>query len=84
MCVTKILHILQDQEKILNVKIRKAQKEKDNVRLLFMKTLRKFLRSLQETVWMLHLIKTSILVTRTPLTTLKCMPKAAINQTIKP
>jgi hypothetical protein len=82
MFVTKILHILQDQEKILNVKIRKAQK--DNVRLLFMKTLRKFLRSLQETVWMLHLVKTSILVTRTPLTTLKCMPKAAINQTIKP
>ena len=84
MCVTKILHILQDQEKILNVKIRKAQKEKDNVCLLFMKTLRKFLRSLQETVWTLHLIKTSILVTRTPLTTLKCMPKAAIKQAIKP
>ena len=88
MYATKIVHILQNQEKILNAKIKKIQKrgvsnEVDTIQLLFMKIIRKLLRSLKETVWMVHLLKTSILVTKTPLTTLKCMSKATLNQTLQ-
>jgi len=81
-----ILYNLKAQETALNVKIRKTEKSPSDelvvMGIFCMKFYDKILRSVCNALWMLHLFKTSIMITRTPLTTLKCMPKAIISQTI--
>jgi hypothetical protein len=69
----RILGILKVHEMKLQTRIMNAEREKLSLRT-------KFNYSLSENIcnalWMLHLLKTSVLVTRTPLTTFKCMCKA--------
>ncbi len=64
---------------LLNAKIRKTEKKPSN-QLIHMETFgmklrNKILKSICNTLWMIHLLKTSILITRTPLTTLKSIIK---------
>jgi len=80
-----ILYLLKAQETTLNAKIRKAANEgpldkSAVVEIYRIKVCGKILRTVSDVLWMLHLLKISIVVTRTPLTTLKCMPKAILSQ----
>jgi hypothetical protein len=88
MQIKSILYLLKTQETTLNAKIRKkANKDHSDsyavIEIHGMKLCGKILRSVCNVLWMLHLLKISILVTKTPLTTLKCMPKAIISQISK-
>jgi hypothetical protein len=86
MHTNNIITLLKAQETALNVKIREMNKEKSSDELgatkVFAMSLRgNILKSVCVALWMMHLLKTSILVTKTPLTTLKCMPRAILKQT---
>jgi hypothetical protein len=86
MHTNNIMTLLKAQETALNVKIREMSKEESSDELgatkVFAMSLRgNILKSVCTTLWMMHLLKTSILVTKTPLTTLKCMPRAILKQT---
>jgi hypothetical protein len=73
MQANRMLGILKVREMRLLTKRMTAKREKLSLRT-------KFNYSLSENIcnalWILHLLKTSVLVTRTPLTTFKCMCKA--------
>jgi len=80
-----ILHLLRKQETEMLTEIRKTQKRtpKDTLtvmKLLFIQLNRELLKSTINVLWTMHLLKTSIFVTKTPLTTFKSLSKAAINQ----
>jgi len=80
-----MLYLLKAQETKLNVKIRKkVDKGRSDsftfIEILGMKLCGKILKSVCNVLWMLRLLKISIVVTKTPLTTLRCMPKAIISQ----
>jgi hypothetical protein len=80
-----IIHLLRTQETKLQSEIRKTQKgtSKDSLtalRLLFMQSNCKLSINICNALWAMHLLKTSISVTGTPLTTLKSLSKVAINQ----
>jgi len=80
-----IFYFLRAQETRLDAKLRKTENKRPSNRLMVigifsMKLLDKILKSIGNALWMTHLLKTSIVVTRTPLTTLRCMPKAIISK----
>jgi hypothetical protein len=85
MHTTNVIALLKAQEMRLNAKVREIKKGKpsDGLRVTkgFAVSLRgRILKSVCVTLWMMHLLKTSILVTRTPLTTLRFMSRAILNQ----
>jgi hypothetical protein len=85
MHASNVITLLEARETTLNAKMREMNKEKSpelSTAEVFTMSLRgKMLKSVCVALWMMHLLKTSILVTKTPLTTLKCMPRAILNQT---
>lgn len=81
MHTNNIITLLKAQEKTLNARIRKTEKEKPSNQLIDMKIsgmklYSRILRNVCDTLWMMHLLKTSILITKTPLTTLKCLTRS--------
>jgi hypothetical protein len=85
MHTTNIITILKTQESMLNVKIKHIKKRKTadelaTLEVLSMKVGNVILKNVCNALWMTHLFKTSILVTKTPLTTLKSISKAVINK----
>ncbi|MBX5328654.1 hypothetical protein HM003_04795 [Candidatus Bathyarchaeota archaeon A05DMB-5] len=85
MHTTNIITILKTQGNMLNVKIKQMEKKKtiDEIALLevfSMKVGNVILKNVCSALWMTHLFKTSISVTKTPLTTLKSIAKAVINK----
>ncbi len=66
---------------LLNAKIRKKDQESSN-QLIYMETFgmklrKKILKKVCNILWMIHLLKTSLLITRTPLTTFKSIIKSS-------
>ena len=65
---------------LLNAKTRKTDQASNQ--LIYMETFgmrlrKKILKKVCNTLWMIHLLKTSLLTTRTPLTTLKSIIKSS-------
>ena len=85
MHTNSIITILKIKEtklntKIIETKMKKPSNELMNMKVFGMKLYNKILKSVCNTLWMMHLLKTSILITKTPLTTLKSMSKAVMNK----
>ncbi|MCL6578373.1 MAG: hypothetical protein K6T73_03190 [Candidatus Bathyarchaeota archaeon] len=85
MHTTNIITILKTQENTLNKKMKQIEKKKDTdelatLEVFSMKIGNVILKNVCNALWMTHLFKTSILVTKTPLTTLKSISKAVINK----
>lgn len=85
MHTTNIITILKTQENNLNIKIKQMKKKKTTdelatLEVFSMKVGNAILKNVCNALWMTHLFKTSILVTKTPLTTLKSIAKAVINK----
>lgn len=68
-----ILYLLKAQE----IKIKKTERKRSPS--LGMKISYRVSKNICNALWMLHLLKTSMLVTRTPLTTLKSMWQTVVN-----
>jgi len=76
-----VLSVLRARETTLNAKIMSAENKRSldqlmAVEIYLLKFCDKILRGAYNALWLLRLLKTSIMVTRTPLTTIKCMPRA--------
>lgn len=82
MHTTNIITILKTQENNLNIKIKqkKTTDELATLEVFSMKVGNAIIKNVCNALWMTHLFKTSILVTKTPLTTLKSIAKAVINK----
>jgi hypothetical protein len=83
MHTTNILTYLKTQENILKVKIREKESENQKnelttLKVLGLKLFNNVLEGACTTIWMLHLLKTSLLITKTPLTTLKSIVKGSV------
>jgi len=71
-----IITLLKIQETRLNARIRKNKSASDQltvIKISGIKLCNRILRNVCDTLWMMHLLKTSLLITKTPLTTLKCL-----------
>jgi len=85
MHTNNIITLLKAKETALNAKIRETEKKHSSkqsvvMEVLGMKLRNRILKNVCNALWMLHLLKTSLLITKTPLTTLKCLPKAMFSQ----
>ncbi len=85
MHTTNIITILKTQENVLNIKIKQMEKRKTvdelaTLEVFSMKVGNIIVKNVCSALWMTHLFKTSILVTKTPLITLKSISKAVINK----
>jgi hypothetical protein len=84
MQTTSILNFLRAQKIKLQTEARKAESQKSPNKLNSVKKWGiqfrfKLLKSIHEALWVMHLLKTSILVTRTPFTTLKSLSRSYFN-----
>ena len=84
MQTTSILNLLGVQEIKLQTEVRKAERNKSPDKLSSVKNWGvqfrlKLLKSIHEALWIMWLLKTSIVVTRTPLTTLRSLSHSYFN-----
>jgi len=87
MQTSNILHLLRVQETRLDAKIRRTENNGSADKLMTlevfgMKLFSKILKGVSNALWITHLLKTSIMIVRTPLTTLKCIPKAIMGHSL--
>jgi len=85
MQTNQIIQLLRTQETKLRTEINKTQEKTSKntltaLKLLSMQSGYKLLTNTRNTLWTMHLLKTSVSVTRTPLTTIKSLSKATANQ----
>ena len=85
MQTNQILQLLRTEETKLRTEINKTQEKTSKnslsaLKLLSMQSVCKLLTNTHNTLSTMHLLKTSISVTRTPLTTIKSLSKATANQ----
>jgi len=81
MHTTNLLTHLKTQENVLKMKIKeketkKPKNELTTVEVLSLKLYNNGLESLCAAIWAFHLLKTSLVITKTPLTTLKSIMKS--------
>lgn len=84
MQTTNILNLLIAQKIKLQTEVRKAGRNKSPDKLNSVKNWGvqfrfKLLKSIHEALWITYLLKTSIVVTRTPLTTLRSLSRSYFN-----
>jgi len=82
-----VIGLLKTKEARLKVKIMNAVNKKPSselvvVKIFGLKLCNAILKNVCNTLWMIRLLKTSIVVTKTPLITLKCLPKAIVSQSL--
>jgi|YelNatPaOPRAMG01_1025707.scaffolds.fasta_scaffold24723_4 hypothetical protein len=77
MHTTNLINYLKTQETTLKMKIRKKEKL-TTTEILSLKLYKNILKIAYNALWTLHLFKTSLLVTKTPLTTLKSILKGNV------
>jgi hypothetical protein len=82
MHTTNLLTHLKTQENVLKMKIKEKERKKlknelTTVEALSLKLYNNVLESLCAAIWAFHLLKTSLVITKTPLTTLKSIVRGS-------
>lgn len=83
MHTTNLINHLKTKETVLKMKIiekERSKRELTATEILNLKLHKNLLKSIYTALWALHLFKTSLLVTKTPLTTLKSILKGSVLQ----
>jgi hypothetical protein len=73
---TKIVRSLMEQNTRLQAKLWKRERRSKHELVLVLTC--RFFKTVCDMIWDMNLLKTSILVTKTPLTTLKCLSRKYI------